>query len=210
MDAVLSVFRTFTKELIKLGLVAYEAVADAVTSTTEAGKALWAEAQAESRAATRLTSEGAWIVGDTSIDTTRAPTLDHVKDRLREGAQGLPQSHRSVLREFLEWMQREGKDVRWLINRLEEGGLRAHVASWIGPGDNRPLSAGQVEQTLGRAHIAQIAEGAGQSPSVASEILGTVVPMVIDKLTPHGKLPHESLLGEGLTFLADLLVAAVA
>jgi hypothetical protein len=33
--------------------------------------------------------------------------------------------------------------------------------------------------------------------------------MVIDKLTPHGKLLHESLLGEGLTFLADLLVAAV-
>ena len=210
MDAVLSLFRTFTKELIKLGFVTYEAVADAVTSTSDAGKALWAEAQSESRAATRLRSEGAGIGGDSSIDTNQAQTLDNVKDRLREGAQALPQSHRSVLRELLEWMQREGKDLRWLINRLEEGGLRAHVASWIGPRDNRPLSAGQIEQTLGRAHVAKIAEGAGQSPSAASEILGTVVPMLIDKLTPQGKLLHESLLGEGLTFLADLLVAAVA
>ena len=210
MDTILSLFRTLTKELIKLGLVTYDAVADILTSTTDAGKTLWTEAQTESRAIRGGISDGAPSVGDSPAGMGRAPILDSVKDRLREGTQALPSSHRDVLRAFLEWLQQEEKDIGWLINRFEEGGLHAHVASWMGPGDNRPLSAGQMEQALGAGHIAKIAEGAGQSPSLTSEILGTVVPMVIDKLTPRGKLPHESLLVEGLTFLADLLVAAVA
>jgi uncharacterized protein YidB (DUF937 family) len=128
--------------------------------------------------------------------------------RLRDRVRALPQHHQDVLRAFLDWLDHEGKDIQWLLDRFEAHGFGEHVASWVGAGENRTLSAAEVDAALGSKHTSRIARQAGHPKSLTSEILGTVVPILIDSLTPKGKVPHRSILAEGIQFVADLLLAA--
>lgn len=74
-----------------------------------------------------------------------------------------------------------------LLQKLKDSGLQDQVASWIGPGDNQPVSGDQIKQALGEDQIQQIAQQAGVAPEHASSGLAQLLPQVIDKLTPAAR-----------------------
>ena len=82
------------------------------------------------------------------------------------------------------------------------GGL---VSSWIGTGENQPVSGEQIEQTFGSDKIQEIAQKLGISGAEASGGLAALLPQIIDKLTPEGKLPEGGMLDQGLAFLKKSL-----
>jgi len=96
-----------------------------------------------------------------------------------------------------------------VLGQLQAGGLGDQVQSWIGNGANLPVSAEQIEGILGSGPLGELARKFGVDPADAAGQISAMLPQVIDKLTPNGKLPEGGLgssLGGGLGNLAgDLL-----
>jgi uncharacterized protein YidB (DUF937 family) len=90
-----------------------------------------------------------------------------------------------------------------LVEQFNEKGLGDTVSSWVGSGENLPISADQISQVLGSGEITRIAEQLGVSPEETSGGLAEVLPQVVDRLTPEGSVPSDDLLSQGLSLLAD-------
>jgi len=73
-----------------------------------------------------------------------------------------------------------------LVQKLQAGGLRETVVSWIGHGENLPITAEQLESALGQDTIAKLAGRLGVPPEQASALLSQLLPHAVDKLTPNG------------------------
>jgi uncharacterized protein YidB (DUF937 family) len=88
-----------------------------------------------------------------------------------------------------------------LVNTLRQLGLNDVVSSWISTGENKPISPEQVQNALGEGQINQMAQNMGVSRQEVSTGLAGLLPQLIDKLTPDGKLPESSVLDQGLELL---------
>ncbi|HNP34842.1 MAG TPA: YidB family protein [Woeseiaceae bacterium] len=76
-----------------------------------------------------------------------------------------------------------------LVSSLKSGGLGDAVSSWLGVGDNQAVDPAKLEKALGSDKISSFARQAGISGSEASTLLAGMLPGIIDKLSPDGKLP---------------------
>jgi len=75
-----------------------------------------------------------------------------------------------------------------LIQTFHEKGLGDLASSWVGSGQNLPISQEQISQVLGSPIVQQFAAKAGISPEEASAKLAQYLPMIVDHLTPQGKV----------------------
>jgi uncharacterized protein YidB (DUF937 family) len=80
--------------------------------------------------------------------------------------------------------------LQGLVQAFEQQGLGGVVASWVGTGQNLPISAEQIQAVLGNQQVAAIAQSLGFSPQEASAKLAEFLPQVVDKLTPNGQVPE--------------------
>ena len=78
--------------------------------------------------------------------------------------------------------------VKGLVNELEQKGLGPTVKSWIGMGENQPISPDQVNKALGADTLKELAAKAGMSSEELAAKLSEFLPKAIDKLTPQGKI----------------------
>ena len=100
-----------------------------------------------------------------------------------------------------------GSGLGGLIGALTQGGLGQAASSWVGTGQNQPVSADQITQALGNNSsgsggvgniLAQLAQQAGMSHGDAASSLSQILPGLVDKLTPNGQVPQQSSLEEML------------
>lgn len=77
-----------------------------------------------------------------------------------------------------------------LVSKFEQAGMGDVVGSWIGKGDNQPVSGDQLENALGSDTIANIAAKLGINAQSLLPMLATMLPVLIDQLTPNGKVPE--------------------
>lgn len=87
----------------------------------------------------------------------------------------------------------DGFGVEGLIKRFDECGMSDVLHSWIGRGSNLPISPDDVQRVLGSETIEDIAQQVGLSERVTADRLSQMLPFVVNKLTPHGKLPADGL-----------------
>ena len=73
-----------------------------------------------------------------------------------------------------------------LAEKFNQAGLGDVMNSWIGSGENKPISADQMSQVLGNDTLSRAASQLGLDPSQLSGQLSAMLPGLIDKLTPHG------------------------
>jgi uncharacterized protein YidB (DUF937 family) len=92
-----------------------------------------------------------------------------------------------------------------LVRTFQERGLGDIIGSWVGSGNNLPISVDQITQGLGLDRLRELAAQAGVSVESAASTLSSALPGLIDKLTPEGKLPEGGLLAEGLRALRGRL-----
>jgi uncharacterized protein YidB (DUF937 family) len=88
-----------------------------------------------------------------------------------------------------------------LIETFKSKGLSDVISSWIGTGQNQPVSGEQIANALGDDKIREIAQKLGLSGADASSGLAELLPQLIDKLTPDGTVPEDGLLEQGLAIL---------
>jgi uncharacterized protein YidB (DUF937 family) len=76
-----------------------------------------------------------------------------------------------------------------LLEKLQTGGLGNVANSWVGSGQNQPVSPNQLGPALGSDIIKTLAQRSGLSEEEVTKQLSQVLPGVVDKLTPAGRLP---------------------
>jgi uncharacterized protein YidB (DUF937 family) len=95
--------------------------------------------------------------------------------------------------------------LQGILQQLQASGIADQVASWIGTGENAPVSGDQIADALGADKVTQIAQHAGIEPEHAATGLAQLLPQIIDKLTPGGQVPQNELLEQGLSLLRGKL-----
>ena len=91
--------------------------------------------------------------------------------------------------------QGSGLDV--LINQFKQSGLEDVVNSWIGVGQNRPISPTQLRQVLGNDSVNNLSRQTGAPQEDLLSQLSKYLPGVVDRLTPNGQVPSEAELRSG-------------
>jgi uncharacterized protein YidB (DUF937 family) len=77
-----------------------------------------------------------------------------------------------------------------MLEELKTRGLGDAVKSWVSTGPNMPIAPDQVHQAFGSDTMAQLAAKLGMTPAELSAKLATVLPQVVDKMTPAGVVPQ--------------------
>ncbi len=84
-----------------------------------------------------------------------------------------------------------------LMEKFNQAGMGEVVGSWVGKGENMPISADQLSQVLGSGALGDIASKLGMSQGEAGGALAQMLPGIIDQLTPNGQAPEGGLGGAG-------------
>jgi uncharacterized protein YidB (DUF937 family) len=85
-------------------------------------------------------------------------------------------------------LQKHG-GVQGIVQQFESKGFGPTVRSWVGTGDNQPISPDQLHQALGPDLIQQLAAKTGLSVSELPQKLAQVLPQAVDRMTPDGVVP---------------------
>ena len=76
-----------------------------------------------------------------------------------------------------------------LIGKLSAGGVAPQVNSWVGHGPNEPVQPGQLGSALGQNVLAELSQRTGMSQQELLNQLSTVLPQIINHMTPNGRMP---------------------
>ncbi|WP_284263550.1 YidB family protein [Bradyrhizobium iriomotense] len=77
-----------------------------------------------------------------------------------------------------------------IVAKLEQAGFGDQVKSWLGSGQNLPISADQLRQVLGNDTVRQLAARYNIPVDQLSQILAQELPKAVDNASPDGRLPH--------------------
>jgi uncharacterized protein YidB (DUF937 family) len=76
-----------------------------------------------------------------------------------------------------------------LVTQLENAGLVEHVRSWVGHGDNLPVTPDALRAAFTAEELNGWAQQAGTTPEALLKVMSEALPHLVDRATPEGKLP---------------------
>ena len=117
------------------------------------------------------------------------------------GGQGQGSPVSGILQQVLAFKDGDNQGVAAIISKFQAAGLGQHVQSWVGNGDNAPISGDQVAQAFPPEQIEGWAAKAGTTPDALREVLAQALPHMVDHLTPGGAVPD----GTGMPDLSGFL-----
>ena len=98
----------------------------------------------------------------------------------------------AIVSEVLALLQSHGgaaNGLGSLMQAFQGGGLGHLFQSWVASGQNLPVSAGQIQSVLGNSGILdKIAQRTGMQPADVAQHLSTLLPQIVDHLTPNGQM----------------------
>ncbi len=98
----------------------------------------------------------------------------------------------STMKAVSQLLDKQG-GINGLVQKFQQGGLQDIVQSWISTGKNLPVNANQIQSVFGNDTIQSLAKQFGVSGDTLSQKISEFLPVVIDKLTPDGKIPSEGI-----------------
>jgi uncharacterized protein YidB (DUF937 family) len=99
--------------------------------------------------------------------------------------------------------------LQGLASKFAQSGQGNAFQSWVGMGENQPVSSGQIQNALGSEQVSAIASRLGVDPGVASNFLAEYLPKVVDKLTPAGKIDPTADHQQGLVAMLPSLLQSL-
>jgi uncharacterized protein YidB (DUF937 family) len=79
-----------------------------------------------------------------------------------------------------------------IVAKLQQAGFGDQVKSWIGTGQNLPITAEQLQQALGSDTAKQLAARFNIPLDQISQVLAQALPKAVDGASPKGTLPASS------------------
>ncbi len=99
----------------------------------------------------------------------------------------------SVVTQVLSIIESRPGGLAGLLQTFQQNGLGHLFQSWMGTGQNLPISADQIKSTLGAECTAKIAQATGIPQAEVESHLSALLPQIIDHMTPNGQLPQGNL-----------------
>lgn len=90
-----------------------------------------------------------------------------------------------------------GGGLGGLVDQFQQAGLGDVLGSWIGTGQNRPVSADQLGQVFGQDRLSELGSQLGMGGGDFANELSQILPGLIDQMTPQGQLPQPGQGGQG-------------
>lgn len=84
-----------------------------------------------------------------------------------------------------------GGGLQGIIQKLTSSGLGQQVQSWVGTGQNQPISGNDVKQVVDQNQLQQLAQQHGMSPDEYSHHVAQALPDMVDQATPEGMVPKQ-------------------
>ena len=118
--------------------------------------------------------------------------LGGLGELLGQGSQG---GQADLLKLVLSMLASDGQGggLAGLVRSFQQAGLGEQVNSWVGSGQNLPVSADQVSQVFGQDRMADMASRMGLSTGDLGTQLSLMLPQAVDQLTPGGRMPEGGL-----------------
>src|ERR1700747_3151334 len=123
--------------------------------------------------------------------------LDDVMGMAGIGGAGEAQSpqHAGALAAVLEYINSpQVGGISGLQQMFEQKGLGGVISSWIGTGQNLPISAEQLQSVLHCDVLQNIVAKTGLDQTQVASVLSQVLPHIVDQLTPNGQVPEPNAL----------------
>ena len=104
----------------------------------------------------------------------------------------------------LQLLQQNG-GLQGMLGKFQQAGYGAQADSWVSTGENQPISTDALSQVLGQGQLGRIAQQLGMSQGEAAGGLASMLPQMIDKMTPQGEVPddHQDIVAEALALLKN-------
>jgi len=91
-----------------------------------------------------------------------------------------------------------------LVEQFASKGLGDIINSWVSTGKNLPVTPEQIQHGLGSNVIGQLGQQTGLTPDQITSHLSQILPQIVDKLTPNGKIQQDNIMAEGANLLQSL------
>ena len=127
--------------------------------------------------------------------------LDSVTDAIGGATGG---SQNDIVSTIMNLIGGQSGGLNGLISQFSSNGLGDIISSWVGTGKNLPISAQQIQDVLGSDTVKNLATKLNIDTSSLTSQLSNLLPQVVDKITPDGKVPEGDILNKGMSMLGGL------
>ena len=129
-------------------------------------------------------------------------SITQIAGQAMSAGQGGSQS--SLLQGVFALVSQHEGGLGGLLQSFKDKGLGEAAASWVGTGENLPISGAQIQSVLGSSALGDLAAKFGMSSEDVSGRLSELLPQVVDKLTPAGKVEGSFDMGSALGMLQGM------
>ncbi len=130
--------------------------------------------------------------------------LDQITGALGQQAGASGQSNQ-LMQLAVNFISSHPGGLQGLVDQFMKAGLGQQAQSWVGTGQNLPISAEQIAQVLGSGKLQEIAKQLGMDHGAAAGGLADLLPQVVNHLTPNGAV-QDDLVQQGLSLLKGKLL----
>lgn len=109
--------------------------------------------------------------------------LDAIKDKVM--GENQPRQTTRLISELIN----ECDGLDGLVEKFNASGFGDTIATWLSPGQNRPVTSEQIQKILGPTLIHRLSIKFGLDTNLVASQLAAQLPKYIDKLTPDGQVP---------------------
>jgi uncharacterized protein YidB (DUF937 family) len=97
--------------------------------------------------------------------------------------------------------------LQGLTSKLASSGLGQQVQSWVGHGQNQPVSGSQIQDAMDPQQVHSMAKQAGMSDEETCDHVAKALPDMVDQATPEGQMPapREDPFSKGMDSVKHLL-----
>jgi uncharacterized protein YidB (DUF937 family) len=111
----------------------------------------------------------------------------------------------ALISQIISMIQNQPGGLAGMLQSFQQGGLGHIFQSWVGTGQNLPLSPDQLHGTVGSEWISKIVQATGLPQGQVEQHLSTLLPQIVDHLTPNGQMPQGDI-GSQLATVAQRLL----
>ena len=88
-------------------------------------------------------------------------------------------------------MQQQG-GLQGLLGTLNSGGMQKQADSWVSQGQNTGVSGDLLKSVLGAGVLGNLGAQHGMDANQVSSGLASMLPELINQMTPQGNVPHNA------------------
>jgi uncharacterized protein YidB (DUF937 family) len=96
-----------------------------------------------------------------------------------------------LIRAIIQLIQNHPGGIAGLMQDFEKSGLGHISTSWVSTGTNQPISVEEMQKVISQQQMAELARQSMMSNEQVRKSVASVMPQLVDLLTPHGQLPKD-------------------